>query len=147
MRLLPQLPEVCFVEAGDFTGAALRRAVEGGLTQVVLVGMAGKLTELASGVPMTHDTRSRVGTELLGEITSAMGGPPDLASRVTAANTARHAYELWETSGMLGRCGRELCRRVAGVLEEFTGSALAAQVVLVDFTGRQMIAMYGRLSR
>lgn len=147
MRLLPQLPDVCFVEVGDFTGAALRRAMENGLTQVVFVGMIGKLTKLASGVLMTHYTRSRVDTELLGEITAAMGGPEDLAGRVAEANTARHAYELWEAGGMLGRCGRELCRQVAGVLEEFTGSAIAAQVVLVDFTGQKMIAMYGRLSR
>src|SRR2546430_15711686 len=28
MALLPHLPAVCFVEVGDFTGAALRKAVE-----------------------------------------------------------------------------------------------------------------------
>ena len=31
MALLPQLPEVCFVEVGDFTGAALRQAAEHGV--------------------------------------------------------------------------------------------------------------------
>ncbi|GAA4148308.1 cobalt-precorrin-5B (C(1))-methyltransferase [Actinomadura keratinilytica] len=154
MKLLPRLPEVCFVEVGDFTGAALRRAVEHGLTQVVFVGMAGKLTKLASGVLMTHYTRSRVDTGLLGEITAAMGGPPELAERVAAANTARHAYELWEEAGLLGPCGRELCRRVAGVLERFAAEAagggrspIAAQVVLVDFTGERMVGMYGRMAR
>ena len=153
MRLLPQLPDVCFVEVGDFTGAALRRAVEHGITQVVFVGMAGKLTKLASGVLMTHYTRSRVDTALLSEITLSMGGSGELVAKVAEANTARHAYELWEAEGLLGRAGRELCRRVAGVLEEFAASAIpesagiAAQVVLVDFTGQRMIAMYGRLGR
>jgi len=144
---------VCFVEVGDFTGAALRKAVEHGVTQVVFVGMAGKLTKLASGVLMTHYTRSRVDTDLLAEITTTMGGSPELAERVAGANTARHAYELWEADGLLGRAGRELCRRVAGVLERFAaeaapdGPGIAAQVVLVDFTGQKMIAMYGRLGR
>jgi cobalt-precorrin-5B (C1)-methyltransferase len=153
MRLLPQLPDVCFVEVGDFTGAALRRAVEHGIRQVVFVGMAGKLTKLASGVLMTHYTRSRVDTALLSEITLTMGGSGELVAKVAEANTARHAYELWEAEGLLGRAGRELCRRVAGVLEEFAASAMpesagiAAQVVLVDFTGQRMIAMYGRLGR
>jgi cobalt-precorrin-5B (C1)-methyltransferase len=153
MRLLPQLPDTCFVEVGDFTGAALRRAVEHGIRQVVFVGMAGKLTKLASGVLMTHYTRSRVDTELLAEITTAVGGSPELAGMVAGANTARHAYELWEADGLLGRAGRELCRRVAGVLEQFVaeaspeGPGIAAQVVLVDFTGQKMIAMYGRLGR
>jgi cobalt-precorrin-5B (C1)-methyltransferase len=155
-KLLPKLPDVCFVEVGDFTGAALRRAVEKGIPQVVFVGMAGKLTKLASGVLMTHYTRSKVDTALLGEITTGVGGPGDLAARVAEANTARHAYELWESSGLLGRAGRELCRRVAGVLERFAedqaaqvpgATGVAAQVVLVDFTGTRMIAMYGRLAR
>ncbi|MCO5999900.1 cobalt-precorrin-5B (C(1))-methyltransferase [Actinoallomurus rhizosphaericola] len=156
MAMLPKLPDVCFVEVGDFTGAALRRAVEHGVAQVVFVGMAGKLTKLASGILMTHYTRSKVDTALLGEITTDVGGPADLAARVAEANTARHAYELWEEAGLLGRAGRELCRRVAGVLERFAedqaaqvpgASGVAAQVVLVDFTGKRMIAMYGRLAR
>lgn len=147
MAMLPKLPEVCFVEVGDFTGAALRQAVTHGVPQVVFVGMAGKLTKLASGVLMTHYTRSKVRTDLLAEITSDMGGSPDLAAEVATANTARHAYELWEAAGTLGPCGRELCRRTAGVLERFTGGAVAAQVVLVDFTGKRMVAMYGRLAR
>lgn len=156
MALLPQLSDTCFVEVGDFTGAALRRAVEHGIPQVVFVGMAGKLAKLASGVLMTHYTRSRVKTGLLGEVTEATGGSPELASRVAEADTARHAYELWEAEGLLGRAGRDLCRRVAGVLERFSDEAaadvpgargLAAQVVLVDFTGRKMVAVYGRLAR
>jgi cobalt-precorrin-5B (C1)-methyltransferase len=146
IALLPKLPEVCFVEVGDFTGAALRQAVAHGLTQVVFVGMVGKLTKLASGVLMTHYTRSAVSTELLAEITADMGADPALVAQVRAANTARHAYELWESAGVVGTCGRELCRRVAGVLERFTDGRIAAQVVLVDFTGKQMIGMYGRLA-
>ena len=66
MALLPGLPEVCFVEVGDFTGAALRRCVEHGVREVVFVGMVGKLTKLASGVLMTHYTRSAVDTEAAG---------------------------------------------------------------------------------
>ncbi len=152
-RLLPRLPDVCFVEAGDFTGAALRRAVEHGIAKVVFVGMAGRLTGLASGVPLTHCARGAGYAELLAEITTAMGGSASLAEQVAAAGTGRLAYDLWEAAGLLGRAGRELCRRAAGALEEFAAAAapggpgIAAQVVLVDSTGRRMIAMYGRLAR
>jgi cobalt-precorrin-5B (C1)-methyltransferase len=96
---------------------------------------------------MTHYTRSKVDTGLLGEITLVAGGSEELAREVEAANTGRHAYELWEAAGLLGRAGRELCRRVAGVLESFTDAQVAAQVVLVDFAGQRMVAMYGRLAR
>jgi cobalt-precorrin-5B (C1)-methyltransferase len=148
MRLLPGLAEVCFVEVGDFTGAALRQAVEHGLAQVVFVGMAGKLTKLAAGVLMTHYTRSKVSLDLLRDITLAVGGGPDLAGQVGAANTARHAAELWETTGLLAAAGRELCARAAGVLSRFCTELAgpagttppAIRVIMVDFTGRAKIA-------
>jgi len=119
MALLPGLPEVCFIEVGDFTGAALRQVVTHGVASVVFVGMAGKLAKLAGGVLMTHYTRSKVPHALLGEITRTAGGGADLAARVEAANTARHAAELWEEAGMLEAAGTELCGRVAEVLARF----------------------------
>jgi cobalt-precorrin-5B (C1)-methyltransferase len=148
MRLRPELPKVCFVEVGDFTGAALRRAVEFGLARVVFVGMAGKLTKLAAGVLMTHYTRSKVSLSLLRDITLAAGGGQDLAEAVGAANTARHAAELWAAAGILQEAGRELCGRAAQVLIRFSEEVAQPshapvpkiQVILVDFTGRTKIA-------
>ena len=163
MELLPALPEVCFVEVGDFTGAALRKAVEHGVLRVTFVGMAGKLTKLAAGVLMTHYTRSKISTSLLSDITIAAGGDADLAAAVTAANTARHAAELWADAGVLERAGEELCTRAARVLSRFGIEAAAeapeapeapeaaprgarrpvppsVQVIMVDFTGHTRIA-------
>jgi cobalt-precorrin-5B (C1)-methyltransferase len=148
MKLLPQLPEVCFVEVGDFTGAALRRAVEHRLTRIVFVGMAGKLTKLAAGVLMTHYTRSKVSLELLEDITLAAGGDQDLAERVAHANTARHAAELWDEAALLPAAGRELCARAARILHRFCAQQAAhehqatpqIQVIMVDFTGQAKIA-------
>jgi cobalt-precorrin-5B (C1)-methyltransferase len=59
---------------------------------------------------------------------------------VDAANTARHAYEIWERAGLLRAAGDELCRRVADVLVRFTEGRLAADVAMVDFTGRRVVA-------
>jgi len=169
MKLLPELPEVCFVEVGDFTGAALRKAVEHGLARIIFVGMAGKLTKLADGVLMTHYTRSKVSLTLLTDITLAAGGDQDLAGRVATANTARHAAELWQQAGLLPAAGRELCARVAAVLSRFSAELAGPQdtaaagpqdtaaagpqdtaaeakaiprvrVIMVDFTGQTKIA-------
>jgi cobalt-precorrin-5B (C1)-methyltransferase len=137
MRMLPDLPEVCFVEVGDFNGAALRQAVDDGLTDVVFVGMAGKLTKLASGVLMTHYTKSRVDPAVLVEVTRELGDDA-LAEHVAAANTARHAYELWEAAGVLRPAGDRLCARVADVLHRFSG--LRARVAMVDPAGAAVVA-------
>ena len=133
MRLLPDLPETCFVEVGDFTGAALTQARDQGLSDVVFVGMAGKLTKLAGGVLMTHYTRSKVDLDVLAEIS-----PAHLREQVAAANTARHAYEIWEAAGVLRECGDVLCARVADVLTRFSG--LAARVAMVDPEGVRFVA-------
>jgi cobalt-precorrin-5B (C1)-methyltransferase len=146
MKLLPHLPEVCFVEVGDFTGAALRKAVEHHLSHVIFVGMAGKLTKLAAGVLMTHYTRSKVDLALLADITRAVGGAENLAAQTAQANTARHAAELWDQAGLLPAAGRELCARAARVLSRFAGELATVgrppqiRVIMVDFTGQQKIA-------
>ncbi|MDQ1714273.1 MAG: cobalt-precorrin-5B (C1)-methyltransferase [Frankiaceae bacterium] len=137
MRLHPELPEVCFIEVGDFTGAALRAAVEHGMTHVAFVGMAGKLTKLASGVLMTHWTKSKVDNDLLADITRVAGGD---AGPMATANTARHAYEMWEAAGVLPAAGAELCRRVRDVLQRFSEGKLTADVAMVDFAGAEVIA-------
>jgi cobalt-precorrin-5B (C1)-methyltransferase len=138
MRLLPDLPEVCFVEVGDFTGAALKQAVSDGLRDVVFVGMAGKLTKLASGVLMTHYTKSRVDLGVLAEFTAQAGGDAGLVEAVRGANTARHAYEMWEDAGLLRPAGDLLCARVAAVLTRFC--ALPARVAMVDPAGAGVVA-------
>jgi cobalt-precorrin-5B (C1)-methyltransferase len=132
MRLYPDLDEVCFIEVGDFTGHALRRAVARGLRRCVFVGMAGKLAKFGAGVLMTHWTRSRVDPGLLACLTADAGGDPALVEQVRQANSARHAYELWASAGLTGPCER-LCAQVACNLSRFTGGRLAVEVVLVDF--------------
>ncbi len=136
MALLPGLAEGCFIEVGDFTGAALRTATAHGIARVVFVGMVGKLTKLAAGVLMTHYTRSTVDTGLLARITTGVGGVPD---GVAAANTARHAYELWDAAGLLPAESALLCARVRDVLVRFADGKLAVDVAMVDFTGRTVV--------
>src|SRR6516164_264171 len=140
MALLPDLAEVCFVEVGDFTGAALRRALAVGLDRVIFVGMAGKLAKLAAGVLMTHYTRSKVDLGLLGDVTVAAGGSTPMAAEVAAANTGRHAYEIWQREGLLRPAGDELCQRVRSVLLRAGQDKLDADVAMVDFSGVRVVA-------
>ncbi len=132
MRLLPHLDEVAFIEVGDFTGQALKRAVENGLERCFFVGMVGKISKLAAGVMMTHWTRSRVDNDLLAEITAKAGGPPPLVEEIKSANTARHAYELWRTAN-LQRAPHLLCEQAAENLVAYAEGKLEVHVILVDF--------------
>ncbi len=97
--------------------------------------MVGKLTKLAAGVLMTHYTRSAVDRDLLAAVTAEAGGDAELAATVAQANTARHAYEIWESHALLQSAAEVLCRRVREVIERFTEGTLAASVVMVDPQG------------
>jgi cobalt-precorrin-5B (C1)-methyltransferase len=132
MRLLPDLEEVNFVEVGDFTGQALKKAVENSLECCFFVGMVGKISKLAAGVMMTHWTRSKVDNELLAQITLEAGGPTNLIEEVRGANTARHAYELWRSAN-LERAADLLCKQAADNLAEYAEGKLEVHVILVDF--------------
>jgi cobalt-precorrin-5B (C1)-methyltransferase len=143
MRLLPELPEVCFVEVGDFTGAAIRRAVAAGLTDIAFVGMVGKLTKLAAGVLMTHYTRSAIDRNLLSRITAEVGGPDALIEQVREANTARHAYQLWDEAEISTAAGVRLCERVRDVLERWSEQQLRARVAMVDPDDSRLVASTG----
>jgi cobalt-precorrin-5B (C1)-methyltransferase len=59
---------------------------------------------------------------------------------VLQANTARHAYEIWEQAGVLRVAGDRLCTQVQDVLQRFTEGALDAEVAMVDFSGRHIVA-------
>ena len=138
-RLLPHLPPVCFVEVGDFTGIALRRAAAHGVERVTFVGMGGKITKLAAGVLMTHYRRSKVDTDLLAEVAAASGAPPEVVAAATATATARHFVEQCVAAGH-GAALDEMCRRAAIAATAHTGGAVVVDVVMVDFEGNRVLA-------
>ena len=138
-RLLPELAPVCFVEVGDFTGIALRRAAGAGIERITWVGMAGKIAKLAAGVLMTHYRRSKVDGELLAEVAAVTHAPPAVVEAATATATARHFAEVCLVHDCRAPLA-ELCRRAARACAAHVDGGLAVEVVMVDFAGEDVIA-------
>ncbi len=138
-RLHPDLPPVCFVEVGDFTGIALRRAAATGVARASFVGMAGKITKLAAGVLMTHYRRSKVDGGLLAEVARVSGAPETVVAAATETATARHFAEACMAAGFLAPL-EELSRRAAGAATSFTHGKVPVDVVMVDFEGDRVLA-------
>ncbi len=138
-RLFPELAPVCFVEVGDFTGIALRRAAATGVARATFVGMAGKITKLAAGVLMTHYRRSKVDVDLLAEVAREHGAPEGVVRAATETATARHFAEACMAAGTLEPLA-DLCRRAAQASSAFTDGRVAVEVVMVDFDGVEVLA-------
>ncbi len=139
LRLFPHLDEVCFVEVGDYTGIALRRAAAAGMSSAVLVAMAGKITKLAAGVMMTHFHRSKVDNELMARAAVQTSAPPAVLQAARATKTARHFFEVCMEESFLAPLDL-LCDWARRQCEAHTRGALSLSVKMTDFDGEKVVA-------
>ena len=137
-RLRPDLASVCFVEVGDYTGVALRRAARDGLTAALWVGMVGKIAKLAAGTVMTHFHRSAVDGAILAHAATTAGADRTVVAAATETATARHFFEACVAAGDVAPL-TVLCRQAAAVCRAHVGGALDIEVVMVDFDGRAVV--------
>jgi len=133
--LLPQEPQLAFVEMGEFTGHALRRCAHHGITQVTLAGMVGKFSKIAAGHLMTHVAGNQVDPGFLAELAAESGAAPELVAAIAAANTARHAQELVQAARLPGWFDR-LAGRVVAQAARVVGPGTAVTAFCFDFDGR-----------
>src|SRR5919202_392727 len=129
--LLP-LPEVAFVEMGEFTGQALRRCARRGVRRATLCGMVGKMSKIAQGHMMTHVAGNQVDLGFLATVAAECGGSLNLQDAIRGANTARHFQELALAAGLRGvfdRLAELVCQQCAAVVD----GALAVECLLFDF--------------
>lgn len=132
-RLYPELPQVCFVEVGDFTGIALRKAASCGMLDVTFVGMAGKIAKLAAGVMMTHYRRSKVDSALLIEIATACRASDRVIESASATATARHFAETCVETGAFDVLN-ELCSRAAAACTQYMRGTTAGPQITSNAT-------------
>ena len=133
-RLAPELPEVCFVEVGDFTGYALKRAVALEFERCVFVGMAGKLSKLGAGVLMTHWTRSKVDPQFLAGADRRGGRRRDRGGRRERGQQRAPRVRAVEAAGV-ERAPDLLCAKVAANLATYVKDRIAVDAIMVDFEG------------
>ncbi len=131
--LLP-LPELAFVEMGEFTGQALRRCARRGVERATLVGMVGKMSKIAQGHMMTHVAGNQVDVGFLATVAAGCGASAELQAAIRGANTARHFQELALAAGLrevFDRLAELVCAQCRAVVN----GALAVDCLLFDFDG------------
>jgi cobalt-precorrin-5B (C1)-methyltransferase len=139
MKLLPKLDDVCFVEVGDYSGTALRKAAGVGIRHVALVGMAGKISKLAAGTMMTHFRRSKVDGKLLAAVARSAKAPREVVTAATATNTARHFFETCIEMGAVEALTR-VCELAKEACEAHTKGAVTVDVLMADYEGQRIVA-------
>jgi cobalt-precorrin-5B (C1)-methyltransferase len=133
-RLLADLPELAFVEMGEFTGHALKQCFKRGIVLAHLAGMIGKFSKIAQGHFMTHVAGNKVDLGFLARLAAEAGASDELQRAIAQANTARHAQELAQAAGLeafFARVAQETARSCSAYVQ----GRVAIDVILFDFDG------------
>jgi cobalt-precorrin-5B (C1)-methyltransferase len=139
MQRLPWLEEVCFVQMGDFVKAAFSTAIKNGMRRIYVGAMAGKLTKMAQGLPVTHAWRAEIDRQLLADCAREAGAPEDLLPLILSAETARFAAERLQTLDLSARFHRALAERAISRLKADYPGDYRLTVLACDFDGQPIV--------
>ena len=128
------LPDIAFVQIGDFFGNALRHAAAAGASHVTLAALIGKLAKFAAGHELVHSQSSSQDFELLSRVAHTACAEAALVTQIRHANTAQEASELMVEAG-IAAFHDLLCQAAWQYATSLTQSAYALEVLLLGRHG------------
>lgn len=129
----PDLDEVSFIQIGDFFQVAMAAAAGRGFATATLAVFFGKAVKMARNIPHTHAAKSELTLKALARWTLEQTGDRELADRIAASNTARHAFDpLREDAPEVIAHVADRARRCAA---GFSSNKVRARCVIFDYDG------------
>ena len=136
-RLHLDLPDMAYIEAGIFSGPAMKRCVMRNVSRAAHVGMVGKLSKMAMGYFVTHVAGNQVDTNFLADLAAQCGATEALQEEIRGASSARHFQEIAQDNNLLSVFPL-MCRMVCDESRKQLGDdadALVVDVLCFDFEG------------
>jgi cobalt-precorrin-5B (C1)-methyltransferase len=132
--VFPDLPELGFIQIGDFFKLALQAASSNGFTRITLAVLFGKAVKMAQGFAHTHAAKSDLSLAVLSEWAMAVTHDQEFSQRLGLAHTAREALSMIIESHpvMVSDVGRRMLLSARG----FAGANILLQSVIFDYTGK-----------
>ena len=132
--VIPDLPEIAFIQIGDFFKTSLEAASQKGFATITLAVLFGKAIKIAQGFAHTHAAKSDLSLSVLSEWAMAVTRDREFSRRLSLANTAREALSMiMETHPAMVS---DVCRRMILSASRFTGANVVLQGMIFDYTGR-----------
>jgi cobalt-precorrin-5B (C1)-methyltransferase len=135
--IFSDFPEEAFIQIGDFSGFSIKEAGKRHVKKIIMAGLMGKFSKLATGVTQTHAAGSQVDFKFLSEVAREAGAPESLVESILKANTARHAGEI-VAEAAFSPFFEALCQRILGHLTKIPGHPPSIGVLLTDFQGKKI---------
>ena len=131
------LPDMAYVEAGIFSGPALKRCVSRGIERATHVGMVGKFSKMAMGYFVTHVAGNKVDTGFLAGLAGQCGASKALQEEMAATSSGRHFGEIALANNQLSLFSL-MCQMVCDESHKLLGddgSKLIVDAMCFDFDG------------
>ncbi len=131
------LPDMAYIEAGIFSGPAMKRCVMRKVERAAHVGMVGKLSKMAMGYFVTHVAGNQVDTQFLADLAGQCGASAAVQEEIRQASSARHFQEIAQANGLLSVFPL-MCQMVCDQSRLQLGDdadALIVDVLCFDFEG------------
>jgi cobalt-precorrin-5B (C1)-methyltransferase len=135
---IPGLPEIAFIQIGDFFKISLEAASQKGFPTITLAVLFGKAIKMAQGFAHTHAAKSDLSLAVLSEWARAVTNDREFSRRLNQANTARQALSMITESHPV--IISDVGRRMITAARRFAGSDIAIQGMIFDYAGKVLYA-------
>ena len=131
------LPDMAYVEAGIFSGPALKRCTMRKIQRATHVGMVGKFSKMAMGYFVTHVAGNKVDTDFLATLAAQCGASAEVQEEMRQASSARHFQEIAQANDLLSVFPL-MCQMVCEESRKLLGpeaDSLVIDALCFDFDG------------
>ena len=129
-----KLPEESFIQMADFVDYALDECAKKGVARVIIWGMVGKISKIASGQLYTHVSNSRVDVDFLAGVAASCGIPEGTVTALRKAVNAHHFLRILGTDKATEICNK-LCLLAAQRCRDHSGRAFEMECIMSDYNG------------
>ncbi|MCD1645061.1 cobalt-precorrin-5B (C(1))-methyltransferase [Aurantimonas coralicida] len=134
--LYPELPEIAYLDMGDFAGGLLKYLRAHPVPRVTIAGGFAKLTKLAQGAMDLHSGRSQVDFAFLAGLAETIAPERGAALRETilGANTAKAVLDLCASEN-IDLAGAIAVRAQGSAAAILRGAPVVPHIIVVDRAG------------
>jgi cobalt-precorrin-5B (C1)-methyltransferase len=124
------------IQTGDYIGYMIKKAVEKGVREIILLGHAGKLVKLAAGIFNTNYRVADARREVVGAYAAMVGAPRDAIESIMHANTTDEMADTLQRLKLSEATFNLIANSIKERVVQRTSNRIKAYILLVSYDGR-----------
>jgi cobalt-precorrin-5B (C1)-methyltransferase len=134
-KQLLETPTDTIIQTGDFMGYMIKKAVEKGVKEIVILGHPGKLVKLAAGIFNTNYRVADARREIVAAYAAMVGASRDIVATIMQANTTEEMAKILEHVRLSEATFNLIANAVKDRVTEKVNGEVKVSTVIVSFGG------------